>query len=264
MKTIKFIVWTPSTCDRAPRFIKKNVKKIGKNTNIVIQQNLGLISCVLIRSLYKISLKALAGQLTSGMPKMPKSNDQPFCAHLMRHDAHIQSHPRSSPKWYICQKNWNPMKTIEFIVRTPSTCDRAPRIIKKNVKKIGKNTNIVIQQNPGLISCVFSRSLYIISLKALAGQLTSGMPKMPKSHDQPFCAHLMRHDAHIQSHPRSSPKWYICQKNWNPMKTIQVIIRTDTKHSWPSTQVHWKKRKNSGKIQILRFSKTRDLYHMSP
>ena len=54
------------------------------------------------------------------------------------------------------------------------------------------------------------------------------MPKMPKSHDQPLCAYLMRYAAHIQSHPRSLPKWYITEKNWNPMKRIQVIIRTPT------------------------------------
>ena len=34
-------------------------------------------------------------KLTSGMPKMPKSNDQPLCAYLIRYDAHIQSYPRS-------------------------------------------------------------------------------------------------------------------------------------------------------------------------
>ena len=33
--------------------------------------------------------------------------------------------------------------------------------------------------------------------------------KLPKSHDQLLCAYWMRYDAHIQSHPRSSPKWYI-------------------------------------------------------
>ena len=51
---------------------------------------------------------------------------------------------------------------------------------------------------------------------------------MPKSHDQPLYAYLMRYDAHIESHPRSSPKWYMCQKNWNLMKRIQVIIRAPT------------------------------------
>ena len=38
----------------------------------------------------------------------------------------------------------------------------------------------------------------------------------------------MRYDAHIQSHPRSSPKWYIYQKNLNPLTRIQVIIWTPT------------------------------------
>ena len=43
-----------------------------------------------------------------------------------------------------------------------------------------------------------------------------------------FRKYLMRYDAHLQSHPRSWPKWYIYPKNWNPMKTIQVIIQTPT------------------------------------
>ena len=127
------------------------------------------------------------------MPKMPKSHDQPLCAYLMRYDAHIQSHPRSSPKWYICQK-----KKIQW-----------------KQFKLSSGHQALMTEHPGSLS-----------LKALAGKLTSGMPKMPKSHDKPLYAYLMRYEAHIQSHPRSSPKWYICQKNWNPMKRIQVIIRT--------------------------------------
>ena len=39
MKKIQVIIWTPSTYDRAPSFIKKRVKKFRKNTNIEIQQN---------------------------------------------------------------------------------------------------------------------------------------------------------------------------------------------------------------------------------
>ena len=51
--------------------------------------------------------------------------------------------------------------------------------------------------------------------------------KMPKSHDQPLCAYLMRYDGHIQSHPRSSPKWCIYQKNLNPVKRIRYHLDTD-------------------------------------
>ena len=76
------------------------------------------------------------------------------------------------------------MKTIQVIVRTPSTHDLASRFIKKSVKN-RENTNIEIQQNPGFISCVPIRSLQISSMKALAEKSTSGMSKMPKSHDQP-------------------------------------------------------------------------------
>ena len=107
----------------------------------------------------------------------------------------------------------------------------------RKAQKIGKNTNVEIKQNPGLISCVPIRSLYISSLKALAGKFTSEMPKMPKSHDQPLCAYLMRYDAHLQSHPRSWPKWYIYQ-NKLKFNENNSIHRPDTKHSWPSTKLH--------------------------
>ena len=43
------------------------------------------------------------------------------------------------------------MKTIPLVVQTPNSDYRAPRIIKKHVKKFGKNTIIGIQQNPGII-----------------------------------------------------------------------------------------------------------------
>ena len=49
---------------------------------------------------------------------------------------------------------------------------------------------------------------YMQSLKDLTEKLTSGIPKMRKSHDQPLCAYLMRYDAHIQSHRWSWPKWH--------------------------------------------------------
>ena len=63
-------------------------------------------------------------KLTSGMPKMPMSDDQPLCAYLMRYDAHIQSHPRASPKWCIYQKNLNLVKRIEVIIQTPTADGR--------------------------------------------------------------------------------------------------------------------------------------------
>ena len=63
--------------------------------------------------------------------------------------------------------------------------------------------------------------------------------KMLNSHDQPLYAYLMRYDAHIQSHPRSSPKWYIYQKHWNPMKRIQVIIQTPTADRWTDGRTWW-------------------------
>ena len=149
------------------------------------------------------------------MPKMSKSHDQSLCAYLMRFDAHLQSHPRSWPKWYLYRKKWNPMKTIQVIFRTPSTHDRAPRFIKKSVKNSGKIQILKFSKHRTLyinITCPHKVSLNILSLKALAGKLTSGTPKMPKSHDQPLCVYLMRYDTHLQSHPRFWPKWYLCQK----------------------------------------------------
>ena len=56
------------------------------------------------------------------------------------------------------------------------------------------------------IMCPYKISVNIWNtLKALAW-------KMTYSHNQPLRAYLMRYDAHIQSHLRSSPKWYIYWK----------------------------------------------------
>ena len=74
----------------------------------------------------------------------------------------------------------------------------------------------------------FSKTRDLYHVKALAGKLTSGMPKMRKSHDQPLCAYLMRHDGHIQSHPRSSPKSYIYQKNEIQWKEVML----SSGHRW--------------------------------
>ena len=181
-----------------------------KNTHIRIWQNLELVSHVPSRPLNIPSFKALTEKLTPGIPKMPKPHDQPLCAYLMRYNAHLQSHPRPWPKWYIYHTNWKPMKIIQIIVRTASTHDRAPGFIMKSVKNSGKIQILKFSKTRD-ISCVPIRSLQISSLKTLGGKLTSECQKMPKSHDQTLCAYLMKYDAHIQSHPRSSPKWYICQ-----------------------------------------------------
>ena len=107
--------------------------------------------------------------------------------------------------WY---PSWNPMKTVQVIVRTPSPHDGAPRFIMKCVKKSGKIQILKISKTRTNIMCPHKVSLHI-TFNALAEKLISGMPKMPKSHDQPLCANLIRYDAHIVSHPRSSPKWCI-------------------------------------------------------
>ena len=73
------------------------------------------------------------------------------------------------------------------------------------------------------------------------------MPKMPKSHDRPLCPYLMRYDAVIPIKDLD-PNDIYAKYHWNPIKTSHVIVRTP----------------NSGKIQIFKFSKTQDLYHVSP
>ena len=144
---------------------------------------------------------------------MPKSHDQPLCAYWMRYDADIQSHPRSWPKWndIYTKYHWNPMKTVQVIIRTTNTRART-QVHEEKCKKFRKYTNIDIQQNLRLILHVSLRSLNIPCLKALAEKLTSGMPKMCKSHDRPLCTYLVRYETHIQPSPRSWPKWYIHKK----------------------------------------------------
>ena len=115
------------------------------------------------------------------------------------------------PKGYIYQKFLKSNKYIICaIVRTPNSHGHAARLIRKCAKS-SKNTHIRIWQSPEFISRVSLRSLNIPSLKALAEKLTSGMTKMPKSHDRSLCAYLMRHDADIQSRPRSWHKLHIYQ-----------------------------------------------------
>ena len=65
-------------------------------------------------------------------------------------------------------------------------------------------------------------------LNALTEKFTPGMPKMPKPHEQPLCAYLMRNDADIKSHPRPWPKWYMQQKIFKSNEKIWVIIWTPT------------------------------------
>ena len=71
------------------------------------------------------------------------------------------------------------------------------------------------------------RFLEIPSLKALTEKLSSGMPKSPKSHDQPLCAYLMGYDTHIQY-----------RKMWNPMKRIWVTIWTTMADWWRDGQTN--------------------------
>ena len=113
-------------------------------------------------------------------------------------------------------KNWNPIKTIQVIVRTPSTHERSSRFIKKSVKNREKYKYWNSAKSGTYIMCQHNiRPLWLSSLKSLAWKLTSGMPKMSKSDDQPLCG------AHIQSHPRCSPKWYI----------YQIKLKSDEKNS---------------------------------
>ena len=87
------------------------------------------------------------------------------------------------------------------------------------------------------------------SLTALAGKSTSGMPKMPKSHDPPLCAYLMRYDAYLQSHLRSSPKWYINQKKLKSNEN-NSSYRPDTKPMFIKVSLHIKFEGSSWKIDF--------------
>ena len=88
------------------------------------------------------------------------------------------------------------------------------------------------------------------------------MPKMPKSHDRPLCPYLMRYDAVIPIKDLD-PNDIYAKYHWNPFKTSQVIVRTPNTHERAPRFIE-KSEKKSGKIQILKFSKTQDLYHVSP
>ena len=194
-------------------------KKPWKHTPIGIWQNPELISHVPLRSLNIPSLKALTEKLTTGMPRMPKSHNRPLCTYLMKYDADTESHPRSWPKWHIYQVSLKSNETIQVSIQTPNTHDRAPRFIKKSIK-IWENYKY--WNSAESMTDVPIQSLNIWSLKALAGKLTSGMPKMPKSHDRPLWAYFNPVQDLVPSDTYT-------KKEWNPMKRIWVIIRTLTR-----------------------------------
>ena len=77
------------------------------------------------------------------------------------------------------------------------------------------------------------------------------MPKMPKSHDRPLCPYLMRYDAVIPI------------KNLDPNDIYAKYHWTPNTHERTPRFIK-KSVKNSGKIHIFKFSKTQDLYHVSP
>ena len=155
-KKLSYCLDTSHEC--AARLNRKCVKKL-KITHSGIWQNLELISHVPLRSLNIPSLKALTEKLSPGIPKMPKSLDQPLCAYLMRYDTHLQSHPRSWPKWYIYHKKWNPMeKQFKLLSRHQTLMTEHPGSLRK-ASKYKKKTNIAIQRNPGYVSCVPMMSL---------------------------------------------------------------------------------------------------------
>ena len=164
-----------------PGSLRKNLKKLVKNTSIEIKQNTELISYLPEMSLIMPSLMALAWKLTSGMPKMPKSHDQPLCAYLMRYDACPSSIPSKILTQVIYIPKKNPMKRIKVMVWTPSTHERAPRLIKKSVKNLWKIQ--ILKELRTYIMCpykVFCNSKFEGSI---TWKLTSGMPKM--SHTWP-------------------------------------------------------------------------------
>ena len=112
----------------AARLIRKCVKNCEKYTYWNLAKPGTYITC----------FKALTKKLTPGFPKMPKSHDQPLCAYLMRYDAIFNPIQDLDSSDTYTTKYWNPMTTIQVIVRTASTHDRTPRFIKKSVKNSGK------------------------------------------------------------------------------------------------------------------------------
>ena len=152
MKTIQIIVLTPSPQDRAPRFIKKSVKNSGTIQIWKFSETGTYIMCPHMVSV-NVKFEGSSRKIDVRNAKMPKSHYQPLCAYLMRYDAYLQSHPRSSPKRYINQKSWNPVKTIQVIVLTPSPQDRAPRFIKKSAKISGKIQILKFSETGTYILC---------------------------------------------------------------------------------------------------------------
>ena len=118
----------------------------------------------------------------------------------------------------------------------------AARLIRKCVKHSEKNTHIGIWHNLALISHLPLRSRNIPSLKALTEKMPSRMPKMPKSHDPPLCAYVMKYDAHIHSHQRSWPKWPKFQISLkSTQKQLKLPHTPDRAPRFINKSVKWEK-----------------------
>ena len=121
------------------------------------------------------------------------------------------------------------MKTIQVIVRTPSPHDRAPRFIKKSVKKSEKH-KYWNSAKPGThIMCSHKVSLHI-KFEGSSWKIDFRNAKNAKvTWPAIMRAHIWwgTPDARSYSIPsKISTQVMHISKNWNPMKRIQVIIRT--------------------------------------
>ena len=178
---------------------------------------------------YKVSLNIKfegfsSKKMISGIPKMPKS--WPAIVHIFNEvwcPSLIPS--KILTKMILIPKNWNPMKSIQVIIRTPSTHDRVPKFINKRVKNSGKKNKYWNSAKPGTyIMCPHKVSLNI-KFEGSSWKIDwKKWPAIMRIH-----MYLMRYDAHIQSHPRSSLKWYIYTEEirWKELEFKTADGRTD-------------------------------------
>ena len=152
LKTIKVIVWTLNTHEQAPRFIKKSEKYWGEYKYWNSAESWTYISYP-----YRVSFNIkFEGSSLKNDFRNTKNVYVTWSAIMHIFDevwCPSSISPKILTKVILMPKNWNPIKSIQVIVRTPSTHERAPRFIKKSVTNSGKY-KYWNSANPGLISWV--------------------------------------------------------------------------------------------------------------
>ena len=79
-------------------------------------------------------------------------------------------------------------------------------MIRHLFKNSSNNSILGFCKNPSLISSHTVKGPTVSNFKALTSKMTSGMPKMCKSHFGQLCAYLMSPDTHHRTCPRYSHK----------------------------------------------------------